>query len=75
MAHLRTTLSVLSFLGINMKKLILIAVLSFVSGYAVAQSTATPIVMGYNTNIGCLGSINACWKPYTIANPFPIISN
>jgi hypothetical protein len=57
--------------GEKMKKLIISIVLAlvFVAGYAIAQSTANQIVLGYNTTSGNY------WLPYTISNPLPTESH
>ena len=57
-----------------MKYAIIIAI-CLIAGYAFAQSTAMPIVMGYLSSSGCSGSLVSCFVPYTAANPMPVISN
>lgn len=60
-----------------MKKfLMIIAFLStFIAGYAVAQSTALPIVLGFLSTTECTGSFKSCWIPYSLSHPMPVLSN
>lgn len=57
-----------------MKRTIIFLILALIAGVAYAQSTATPILMGY-LSTACSGSFNTCWVPYSVANPMPVSSN
>lgn len=60
-----------------MKKLLILIflIISFVGGYAFAQSSAMPVTLGFLTTSGCSGSFTSCWLPYSISHPLPAGSN
>ena len=47
-------------------------ILALGAGYAIAQSTATPIQMGLLKTSGCSGSLTPCWVPISSSNPLPV---
>ena len=54
-----------------MKTAIIILALMLIACVAYAQSTASQVLLGYQTVVN--GQI--VWSPYTVANPMPTSSN
>lgn len=49
-----------------------IITLSVLAGVAYAQSTATPVIMGFLTTSGCPSGVSSCFIPYSATNPVPV---
>lgn len=54
-----------------MKLALIILAIIAIAGVAYAQSTASQVLLGYQTVVN--GQI--VWSPYTVANPMPTSSN